>query len=953
MLIRSPVRLVVALLFACVAARAFAQEATPEETPDAIPAETPEEIPAEMPEILYGTPQETLEETEVTPEPTPETGADRRSVRYEIRVRADGPDLTGEARIEIDPIGAAPLSSVVLYLFPNILQERLPGENSRSYFTIHPRRFRRGWMQLTSLTTSDGTALPWTGVDLSRPDGRGGVVLFPPGTAIRATLPEPATGTVTLIARFDVHVPERFGTFSWYEDDLFLTGGWYPLVGSRTAAGEWDLNGDFPRVDATVEVDVPSDHWAIVGGDLSAPAEGDSGRRTVTASVQDRPHVPLLVADALYVKQGEGVRVLQAEKAVRHARRMRDTAENAIDFLTERHLFLSTGGTAALAPADSLVYEAPLTRELAFHDAPIGVLSFRTYRVFPFFWRYHDVHVARATIAAKMRDGIYEKEPGDDAAWVLDAVVWHLAKQFEDTTHEGMRDVRDYARPFSFIPAVDLVLNTPDFPFAAEYYDNWYFTDLVRDDVTRFHHLRPNGRVAFEKLVDLVGAEKAKEVMDAYLVATPEDGGFRKIAERVTGQDLDWFFDQWRAPLPRVNYVLEHLLTAQLKNGEWVSQMKLSKTGDDVREPVEVRARAKGPDAHEKWNSTEGEKIIELYTDARPVAIELDWRNRLIETSRRDNRWPPKWRMLLQYAWIDYEFELNTLDAAVGFQFERSNDLRDEIDVGAFLLQQSKGAQLGYVHSMGPPTFYRGLLHRVGAFLLLEDLDEGFAQDGLHVVPGFDPQVSEVDATLGLSLMYRYDSRDDWRFSRFGTRAFLSTEVGTSIRGAEARYQLIEGDIVHLRKITDNNVMALQLKGGTFFGTDPADVPLSKLFFLGGIDDARGISAPDIVGPTKFLGSLEWRHFVLHDLDVNLWLQRMRSLQGALFVDTGYISPRTGAVPPMNDWVTDVGYGFRQHYELFGIRPMVLRIDIAQRVDNLRETRKPDLRFYVGAGQSF
>jgi hypothetical protein len=809
-------------------------------------------------------------------------------------------------------------------------------------------------MQLTSLTTADGTALPWTGVDLSRPDGRGGVVLLPSGTAIRATLPEAATGTVTLIAQFEVHVPERYGTFSWYEDDLFLSGGWYPLVGARTAAGDWDLAGDFPRADANVELDLPADHWAIVGRDLSAPAEGENGRRLVSGAVRDRPHVLLVVADSLYVKQGGGIRVLQPEKAVRHARRMRDTAEEAIDFLEERHLFLSSSGSVSLPSTDTLLYEAPLTRELAFHDAPVGVVSFRTYRVLPFFWRYHDVHVARATMAAKLRDGVYEKEPGDDAPWVLDAVVWHLALQFQKKTHEGMRDVRDYARPFSFIPAVDLVLNTPDFPFAAEYYDNWYFTDLVRDDVTRFNHLRPNGRVAFEKLIDLVGPEEAKEVMDAYLVATPADGGFRKVAERVLGQDMGWFFEQWRRPLPRVNYVLEHLLTAQSKNGEWITQIKLSRTGEDVKEPVEVRARAKGPDAHEVWDPDEGEKIIELYTKEKPEALELDWRNRLIETNRRDNRWPPKWRMLLQYAWVDYEFKLNTLDAAAGFQFERSNDLRDEIDVGAFLLQQSKGAQVGYVHSMGPPTFYRGLLHRVGAFVLFEDLEEGFAKDGLHVVPGFDPQVSRVNSTLGANFIYRYDSRDDWRFSRFGTRAFLSSEIGASVSGPRAQYQLIEGDVVHLRRVTDNNVLALQVKGGTFVLTDPADVPLSKLFYLGGIDDVRGISAPDIVGPTKFMTTLEWRHFALHDLDVNLYLQRMRSLQGALFVDTGYISPRTGDVPPLNDWVTAVGYGFRQHYELFGIRPMVLRIDIAQRVDNLfLEEKRPDVRFYVGAGQSF
>jgi len=948
---RFPARLLPFLL-ACAAANAFAQAGNEEP----VPIEEPSE-----PELTATATPETVA--------TPEADADRKSVRYDIKVRADGPDLTGEAHIEIDPVGAASLDTVVLFLFPNMLSERPFGLDSRSYFTIHPKRFKRGYMQLTSLSTADGVALPWTGVDISRPDGRGGVVLLPPGTAIRATLPEPATGTITLIAKFDVHVPERFGTFSWYEGDLFLTGGWYPLVAARTAAGEWDVKGDFPRVDATVELDLPSDHWALVADSLTPPGEGEieegerdgrrnadrarTTRRIARAEVRDRPHVLLLVSDSLYVKQGEGVRVLQAEKAVRHAKRQRDAAEEALVFLAERRVFSSSSSGAAAA-SDTLLYEAPLTRELTFHDAPVGVVSYRTYRVLPFLKRYHDVHVARAAMAERLRDHVYANEPGDDAAWVLDAVVWHLALEFQKKKHEGMRDVRDYARPFSFLPAVDLVLNTPDFPFSAEYYDNWYFTDLVRDDVTRFHHLRPNGRVAFEKMIDLLGKDRAFAVMEAYLHSGPADGGFRVVASRAAEQDLRWFFEQWRAPLPRVNYAIEHLLTSHSRNGDWVTQIKLSRTGDDVREPVEVRARAKGPDAHETWQPEEGDKVVELYTKAEPQAIELDWRNRLIETSRRDNRYPPKWRTLLQYAWVDYEFRLNTIDAAAGLQFERSNDLSDEIDLGAFIVQQSRGAQLGYVHSFGPHTFYRGLLHRVGAFLLLEDLDEDFGKDGLHVVPGFDPEVSQVEATLGLAPIYRYDSRDDWRFSRFGTRVFVGFELGTSLSGPEAQYALIEGDIVRLQKITDNNVLAFQLKGGTFLGTDPADVPLSKLFYLGGIDDVRGISAPDIVGPTKFIATAEWRHFVLHDLDLNFWFERMRSLQGALFVDTGYIAPRTDAVPPMNDWITDVGYGFREHYDLFGVRPAVFRIDIAQRVDNLfLEEKKADIRFYIGAGQSF
>lgn len=930
---------------------ALAQSVT-EPTPDASPVatEVPEPIPEDdAPDLapFVSTSADIAASAAPTAPVEPAIDADARTVRYRIQARVDGNRISGEAEIEIDPVGAARMQSVVLFLFPNVLAERLAGEDSRSYFTIHPERFRRGGMQLTSLSTSDGVALPWTGVDVTRPSGRRGLVRLPHGTAIRATLPDEATGTITLRARFEVEIPERFGTFSWYRDDLFLSGGWYPMVAPRDASGTWNVHGELPRVDASVTVDVPADHWALVHDQLTPPSPGTGGRRLAAAAVTDRPHVALAVSDALYVRQGEGVRVVQTEKAPRHARRLRDTAEDALKFLAQDRVLTTTSG------GDAILFEAPLSRELAFHDAPVGVVSFRTYRVFPFLRRYHDVHVARAAIAAKLRERIYDLEPGEDAHWVLDAAVWHEALRWQEVAHAGLRDVRDYARPLSFLPAVDLVLNTPDFPFAAEYYDNWYFTDLVRDDVRRFNHMRPNGRVAFEKLVDLVGPEKADEVMRTYLTGSREDGGFRAVAERVTGRDLDEFFEQWRSPLPRVNYVLEKILVEN-RGTEWVSQVRLHRKGDDVVEPVEVRARAGVEDDRATWIAGDEENsVIELYTREKPDALEIDWRNRLIETNRRDNRWPPQWRVLLQYVWLDYEFELNTLDAAAGVQFERSNDLSHEIDLGAFAVQQSRGAQFGYLHSFGPPTFYRGLLHRIGMMFVLEDLEEGFGEDGLQVVPGFDPSVNEVEATLGANLIYRYDSRDDWRFSRYGTRILLSGEAGTSIRGPASRYGLVEGEIIHLLRVTDNNVFAFLAKAGTFVLTDPADVPLSKLFYLGGIDDVRGISAPEIVGPTKVLGTFEWRHFVRHDLDVNLGLGRIRRVQGSAFLDTGYIAPRTRHVPPMIDWVTAVGYGFRLHYDFIGVRPMVFRLDIAQRVDDFFGPEDRDLRFYIGAGQSF
>jgi hypothetical protein len=931
------------------------------------------------------------------------TGGTPAPVRYHIEASVDGPDITGHERIEIDPSGAAERDDVMLFLFPNLLTQRLPGEDSKSFYTIQPARWSRGWMQLTKLSLEDGTELAWTGEEMERPDGKGGRILLPPGVAIRASLPAPATGTVTLEAEFTVHVPERFGTFSWYRDQLFATGGWYPMVAPRDAAGRWDPSGTLPRADADVAIDADAHAWVSVDRNLQPPSS--AGRRTVTAHVSSRPDVMLLVARHLSRSDvDEKIELLQPRKA-RCARRERRIALSARDFLE------AGGWIAPGAPAVPLL-EAPLTRELTFPDAPLGLVSERVYRVYRPLQKYHDLHVARAEIAGLIRDRVYALEPGDDASWVLDGVSWWLAREWQRKTHGGLRDVRDYARPLAFLPAVDVVLNTPDFPFFAEYYDNFYFTDLLRDDVSRFNNVRPNGRVVWEKLVDRAGISLADAVMRRYLDGSAP-GGFRAAASSVTGEDLGDLFETWRSPLPLVDYGLVSASAAPLPDGRWLSTLKLDREGPDVGDVVRVRAvaparssareilvldrdghtwigttsaidadplvvrtpagtvsiprstiasitpygtrldRPRDGDGHGVWDASSGRGTLYLYTRNRPTAWEVDWPNRLLETDRRDNRIPPSYHFLLQYAYVDYDFKLNTADAAISFSLEKSNDLSNELDFVGFRRQQSSGGSIAYVHSFGRFTYYRGLLHRFGAYLYVEQLSKGFSKNGLHVVPGFDPSVNRVEATIGPQLFYRYDSRDDWRFSRHGTRVFVGVETGTSFKGPAVRYTLAELDAVNQLRISDNNVLATQLRAGTFFATRTSDVPLSKLYYLGGIDDLRGISAPDVVGPTKMLLSAEWRNYFLYDVDWDLYFFRIRGVQGALFADAGYIAPKTSVVPPASEWITDVGYGLRQHYDFFGVRPMVFREDLAQRTDDLSKTRKPDLRFYIAASQSF
>jgi hypothetical protein len=141
---------------------------------------------------------------------------------------------------------------------------------------------------------------------------------------------------------------------------------------------------------------------------------------------------------------------------------------------------------------------------------------------------------------------------------------------------------------------------------------------------------------------------------------------------------------------------------------------------------------------------------------------------------------------------------------------------------------------------------------------------------------------------------------------------------------------------------------------GSFIFTSPQGVPLPKLFFIGGISDLRGMSEPEVVGPSRVLFSAEWRWLAIRNMDLDLWLIRIRGLQPVFFADTGFLSHRATEVPVWDDWFSDVGLALRTHFDAFGVRPMLFRLDLAQRIDPcFTGPCKADVRLYLGLGQSF
>lgn len=857
-------------------------------------------------------------------------------LQYEIDATVSAQEVQGTAMVSFRYQGEAEQDSFLFLLYPNRYETIAPEINDLNYFRIYPTGFNPGSMTV-EVNTGRIRRLPREEF---------------PGHAFASWTPEEPVEPGELVQvkmSFHTRIPEKFGTFGAWRRVMLVSGGWYPMLVNDQDVQDWSYQRLLLLANYKVTLSAPKESWVILDDQVFSPGVGidapdNASERLVVVDAKNRSGMFLCLAKRLVEYRRDGIRLLLLKRDLKRARRVLDVMEDVRNWLSLRGI--------ALPDKDVVILEGYLTRELTFGRATLPVVSFRTYKLWTPLKRYHDLHVARAYLVGALREKISSRELPGDGLWIQEGIGWELAELY--MSQKGSpRDPRDYLRHLSWISAVDMVLYGERFPFVAEYYGNFYWSDPLRDDVSRYGHQTFNGHVAFEKLKDLIGVARVEELINHYLKSEEGSGGLEVVAESVAQRDLDAFFRQWRSSPPHVNYRVEGFESVPDED-RWNTKIAVKRVGDLVDGPVEVEVRAGPEQKILEWNPEGGTELIEVESVNPVESVQLDPRGRLWEQVRWDNQEPRAWKWVLQYFYLDVDFKIGKPSAGAGFEFQRTWDPRNELDTRFFWTQESKGGAVGYVRSFGPPTWYRGLLHRFGAFLVVERLNNDFARNGVNVIPGFDPNASEVDMSLGLDLGYRYDSRLDFRWPQHGSRASFWVEGGVGLPNRTSPYFLWSSHLVHLIPFTPRSVLALQSKAGAFFATHPRGVPLPKLFFMGGIQDLRGMSEPEVVGPARLLFSAEWRWYLLRHLDWNFWFLRVRGLQPSFFVDAGTVTPGALVIPSLKQWYSDAGLALRTHFDFLGVRPMVLRIDLAQRTDTyLRDQGVADVRLYLGMGQSF
>ncbi len=107
-------------------------------------------------------------------------------------------------------------------------------------------------------------------------------------------------------------------------------------------------------------------------------------------------------------------------------------------------------------------------------------------------------------------------------------------------------------------------------------------------------------------------------------------------AERVSGQSLGWFFNQWVDHVGMVDYALTGATTRHLSNGRWLTTATIERRGDYVH-PMPVGVQTDSGWTIARADYAKDLQQVQIVTRDRPIAVRLDPYHTTYDWDRRDD----------------------------------------------------------------------------------------------------------------------------------------------------------------------------------------------------------------------------------------------------------------------------------------------------------------------------
>ena len=561
------------------------------------------------------------------------TFAQPNDVSYQIRATLD-PDsksVLGSETITFTNNTGQSLNEIYLYLHPNRFK---PGsvtalhEDFEDFDMFFPSGPNWGSLNVSDLSLN-GIPHNFTVDDIQM--------------KIELASPLANNESITLEMDFELKVPHSYRRLG-YKGTNFYLSWWYPQLavhdGSKwhnekiVGYGSAETFQDFGSYD--VELLVPQDF--VVGATGSLHSEGELDGLKLLRYTAENVHDFAWVADSNYHKdtlECDGISIfsLYSPKHESVAKYMAQTACDALDYFGERFgpypyaqftiaesgLFGGAMEYPQLIMNGEFFYRAPkftrlsdmVTAHEVAHQWFYGLLMSNQVAE-----TWLDEGFAEFSTIAYIEDrygtdeNIFNKELIAEkySDFLVDPFVGALGSLF------GAESVRDMA----YEPYLSLVERGTEAPVLTH-----------KNDIPLGKSTLPYQKGAWTLLAleEYLGQEVFDEIMqtyfDRYKFNHPTSEDFIAVAEEVSGEGLDWFFDAWLRGTEHINYAVTGIARSE---GRAVINLR---NNGQIRMPVDVEIELKGEEDSviERWDniSESGEVVYEGDGEVKNVLIDPDF----------------------------------------------------------------------------------------------------------------------------------------------------------------------------------------------------------------------------------------------------------------------------------------------------------------------------------------
>lgn len=631
----------------------------------------------------------------------------QQDVTYRMSVHLDenAKKLTASSALTYVNHSPDTLAEIFMHLYPNAFN---PGT------ILAEEASRLGWDRIDSKK-------PWTGIKIveiqrvGKSESKLKHSIFD-DTLLRITLDQPLLPSDTLRFNldwtFDIH--EHHDRSGW-EDDQFDMTQWYPkfVVYDKNGwhadpFGDWgEFYGEFGTFEVTL--DVPEDY--IVGA-TGVVTEGDPG------------WVNVWVDTTLAWEEWNKTNSVTYQS---YRNNLKDDARKSVKFLAENvHDF-------AWVASPDLVYEHGRWQEkdvnVLFNrkegpewsrkEAHYGerALAWLSTQFGPYPWP--QMTIVKSLGGGGMEypmlimdgydsEGLVVHEIGHDwfygifgndeldEAWLDEGFTTFQTRWYQETRYPNREDREEKDNFTDFekhnlpwlsrteadkIDALAYMVTSANEPIAV------HSQDFIHQRSYR-QNVYTKASLVLQILRDYLGEKRFMAGMHLYYqrfaLKHPDASDYIKAMEDGSGEDLDWFFDQWLLNAGTVDYALDKYKTVKTADGKFLTTVHLKRLGDYFM-PVPVAVI--GP-RHEQVFGTlnkfryQPKGTVKIQSDFKPVNVVIDPKDIFFDANRLNNS--AKKKIVGQYrtyGWGNYRPDAYTVEYAPILGFTDASGAKLGVDL--------------------------------------------------------------------------------------------------------------------------------------------------------------------------------------------------------------------------------------------------------------------------------